>query len=292
MTFRSSVLSMNILIFCAVASTSAFGQFGTPTEPANPVAKAPRIHSLPLPTEAEARIERVLDEPTNIDLQDLTLQEAMKELETQHDINILIDMRPISDAQIKIDRKINLVVSGVSLRHCLKLILGPLGLSAVIENEVLKITTIAEFESRITTRIYPIGDLCATKDDETELLQTLECGLGKPDNGEPKYRMVISARLKSLTVRESEAVHFQIQSLLNSLRDLRITGPIPPEADPFESPAGGDGGLKPIPVKSPAGGNGGLKPIPVESPAPASESPAPGNSRLPPILRDRHKSKI
>ena len=47
---------MNILIFCAVASTSAFGQFGTPTEPANPVAKAPRIHSLPLPTEADVVI--------------------------------------------------------------------------------------------------------------------------------------------------------------------------------------------------------------------------------------------
>lgn len=218
----------------------------------------------------------MLDAPANVELtDDVELEKVLRELEKQFDIDIWLDKQAISDGGHDIDQKITLAVKRISLRSCLKLILEPLGLTTVIEDDVLKITTKAALANHITTRIYPIADLCATKDDATELLQTLECGLGKPENGEPKYHLVISARLKSLTVRESYLVHQQVQALLNSLRDLRITGPIPHEdEDPF------------APV------NDGLKPIPLESPAPANEAPTPGSGRLTPIPRNPHKSKI
>ncbi len=265
MKLRSLWMSLQVLSCYAVLSTTAsYGQFGSfGGEPTKPNATGPRVHSFPLATETEARIARVLDAPANVDLIDVELENALHQLKKQYDIEIWLDKRAISEGGLDIDQKITLAVKRVSLRSCLKLILEPLGLTTVIEDEVLKITTTAALANHITTRIYPIADLCATKDDATELLQTLECGLGKPENGDPKYHLVVSARLKSLTVRESYVVHQQVQTLLDALRDLKITGPIPLEADPFELPA-----------------------------APANKSPAPGNSRLPPILRDRHKSKI
>ncbi|MEI8380607.1 MAG: hypothetical protein WCJ09_10790 [Planctomycetota bacterium] len=252
MTIRSFCLSLQILSCYAVLSTSAsFGQFGHGgglAEPTKPNATAPRVHSFPLATENEARIERVLDAPANVELtDDVELEKVLRELEKQFDIDIWLDKQAISDGGHDIDQKITLAVKRISLRSCLKLILEPLGLTTVIEDDVLKITTKAALANHITTRIYPIADLCATKDDATELLQTLECGLGKPENGEPKYHLVVSARLKSLTVRESYVVHQQVQALLNALRDLRTTDPIPLEADPFEAPAPSNGGLKPIP---------------------------------------------
>lgn len=152
----------------------------------------------------------MLDAPANVDLIDVELAEALHQLEKQHDIDIWLDKQAISDAGQDIDQKITLAVKKVSLRSCLRLILEPLGLTTIVEDEVLKITTNAALANHITTRIYPIADLCATKDDATELLQTLECGLGKPENGEPKYHLVVSARLKSLTVRESYVVHQQV----------------------------------------------------------------------------------
>lgn len=258
MTIRSFCLSLQILSCYAVLSTSAsFGQFfmggGEPTQPN---ATGPRIHSFPLPTETEARIERVLDAPANVDLTDVELEKALRELEKQYDINIWLDKQAISDGGHDIDHKITLAVKRISLRSCLKLILEPLGLTTIIEDEVLKVTTNAALANHITTRIYPIADLCATKDDATELLQTLECGLGKPENGEPKYHLVVSARLKSLTVRESYLVHQQVQDLLNSLRDLRITGPIPlEEEDPPHDH---------VPIKE------APKPIPRDPPKPKS----------------------
>lgn len=260
MEIRSFCLSLQILSCYAVLSTSAsFGQFGHGGgwgEPTKPNATAPRVHSFPLATENEARIERVLDARVSVDLADVELVKALGELEKQYDIDIWLDKQAISDAGQDIDQKITLAVKRVSLRSCLKLILEPLGLTTIVQDDVLKVTTKAALANHITTRIYPIADLCATKDDATELLQTLECGLGKTENGEPKYHLVVSVRLKSLTVRESYLVHQQVQDLLNSLRDLRITGPIPLESeDPVQDH---------VPIKD------APKPIPRDPPKPKS----------------------
>jgi len=51
------------------------------------------------------------------------------------------------------------VLSGITLRSALKILLQDLQLTYVIEDEVMKITTVDLANERLSTRVYPVGDL-------------------------------------------------------------------------------------------------------------------------------------
>jgi hypothetical protein len=50
-------------------------------------------------------------------------------------------------------------MKGITLRSALRLLLQPLGLTYIIEDEVMKITTQAKADEKTSTRVYPVGDL-------------------------------------------------------------------------------------------------------------------------------------
>src|SRR5262249_29740363 len=54
---------------------------------------------------------------------------------------------------------ITLQLSGVTFRSTLKLLLEPQQLTYVVEDEVMKITTTTKASDRLSTRVYPVGDL-------------------------------------------------------------------------------------------------------------------------------------
>ncbi len=107
------------------------------------------------------------------------------------------------------------------MRTCLKLILEPVGLAYVIEDEVMKITTYKKTETQKATRIYPVGDLCETPEEAEQLLETIDCGLGSPRLTVDGARCVVSSKMKTLTVRGSYVVQEKVQILLLALRDAQ-----------------------------------------------------------------------
>jgi hypothetical protein len=60
---------------------------------------------------------------------------------------------------VAIDEPINRTLSGITLRSAMKIILEPLGLTYIIEDEVMKITTIIAADEKLSSRVYPVGDL-------------------------------------------------------------------------------------------------------------------------------------
>lgn len=110
-------------------------------------------------TPNEARIQKALAETTEVSFTDNPLEEAMNYLEDLHHIEIWLDKTALSDEGINSDQQINLVMSGISLRSALRLILEPLGLTYLIEDEVMKITTQAKADEKMSTRVYPVADL-------------------------------------------------------------------------------------------------------------------------------------
>src|SRR5262249_44204837 len=52
-----------------------------------------------------------------------------------------------------------LKLDGISLRSVLKLLLEPLQLTYIIEDEVMKITTATSAGAKLSTRVYYVGDL-------------------------------------------------------------------------------------------------------------------------------------
>ena len=60
---------------------------------------------------------------------------------------------------ITTDATINKQLSGITLRSALKLMLRDLGLTYVIEDEVLQITTPEDAQTQTVTKVYPVADL-------------------------------------------------------------------------------------------------------------------------------------
>ena len=110
-------------------------------------------------TPNERRIHRALSETTEVSFTDNPLEEALNYLEDLHHIEIWMDKQALQDEGVNSDQQVNLVLSGISLRSALRLMLEPLGLTYLIEDEVMKITTQAKADEKMSTRVYPVADL-------------------------------------------------------------------------------------------------------------------------------------
>ncbi len=107
----------------------------------------------------EQKIYNSLDEITNVEFPGNTLTDVIEYIGSQHNIPIILDETALSNEGISGDDEVELVLSGITLRSALKLLLKPLALTYVIEDEVMKITTEIEAELSLQTRVYPVADL-------------------------------------------------------------------------------------------------------------------------------------
>ena len=107
----------------------------------------------------ERRIREELKSPTEVEFSDIPLRDALDYVEGLHHIEIWIDDKSLSDEGISTEQTVNLKMSGISLRSVLRLLLEPLTLGYVIEDEVLKVTTQEKIEEKMQTRVYPVADL-------------------------------------------------------------------------------------------------------------------------------------
>lgn len=111
------------------------------------------------PTVAERRISAALDDQTTVNFAELPLVDAIQFLSRTHEIPIILDIISIEEAGLLVDVPINLVLAGVTLQSALKIMLSDLELTYIIEDEVMKITTIEVANEKLSTRVYPVGDL-------------------------------------------------------------------------------------------------------------------------------------
>ncbi len=108
---------------------------------------------------AERRIQASLDEQTEISFTDTPLSDVIVYLQDYHNIPIIIDTEKLNEEGIATDSPVTRTLAGVKLRSALKIILQPLALAYVIEDEVMKITTADQEKNKLQTRVYPVGDL-------------------------------------------------------------------------------------------------------------------------------------
>lgn len=219
----SGIRSIGFAGCVLLASASSQAQFGLGSVVGHvEIEEAPRtVPSFPKPTVKEAKIQQSLKWPVTVDWNDHPLEEALNDLEKQFGAEIWINKAALADEGIDSDQPVNLVIKDISAASVLKVILEPLGLAYVIEDEVLKITTQEDLDSKTVTRVYPVSDLFDTADEAKQLMETIECGLGLTKRDGEIPRFVVSARLKTLTVRDSYTVQSKVQELLLALRDAQ-----------------------------------------------------------------------
>ncbi len=112
------------------------------------------------PGSSEQRIFEALDQPArNFEFFEAPLSEVVNRLKDDHEIPIVMDDRALADASIGTDTLITKSLKGISLRSALRLMLKDHGLSYVVKDEVLVITTKEEAETSLKTKVYPVADL-------------------------------------------------------------------------------------------------------------------------------------
>lgn len=198
-------------------------------EPAAPQESAAPAKQLPkgeLP--AEERIERVLNEETDLQiLEGSTLQEALEFIARRHDIPVVPDWEgALADEQIDYDTLVTLQVIGVKLRSALKLLLEPLGLTWVVEDEVLKITTERAADRILEIHVYDVrrlGDADLDSERLAEAIQrTVRPHTWKESDAGGTATIVPLPGL--LVVSQSQRAHTEIETLLEQIQDVALGG--------------------------------------------------------------------
>ncbi len=198
----------------------------TPAE-VTPVAKptAPP-EFLPRLSPIEEKILAALSDTTEVAFADAPLEEGLKYLEDLHSVEIWLDKETLINESITPDTQVNLTLSDVSLRSALRLLLEPLGLTYIIESEVLKVTTQATADKAIITRTYPVSDLFSTREEAEELVESLVCGLGlvqKTKDGPAP--LAVSVPSAAIIARLSRSQQDQLLQLLRDLREAKSLAP-------------------------------------------------------------------
>lgn len=132
---------------------------------------------------AEQRIFEELQKETEANFPDIPLSEVMTYFSELHNITILIDSVALGDDGLTVDEPVNVSLSGIKLKSALNIILKPIGLTYVIEDEVMKITTNAKAEEIYSTRVYPVADLVIAVSTQQQAVGSSQGGFGGQQGG-------------------------------------------------------------------------------------------------------------
>ena len=184
----------------------------------------PRSVDLKQRSKSEQAIEHALAMPLKalgLEFQSAPLSEVVDFLRDEYDIEIQIDTKGLNNEGVSPDEPITTNLRNISLQSALNLMLEPLYLTYIVDNEVLLITSEDEALTRMETRAYP-ADVLGTNSYELAKLITETIA---PDSwnrrGEemPTGEGAISTALSDmLVIRQTYDVHREINELLSQLR--------------------------------------------------------------------------
>lgn len=173
------------------------------------------------PSETERRIEKALNKSVTLSFQNVPLRDFTPVLAKELSINVLIDDVALIEEGIAPDAPVTLQLSQITARSALELLLRPLGLSFVIDNEVLLVTTAVKEKEKLVSRTYPVSDLIGPNGNYAALMQMLETSTSGPwlnSDGEGGT-MTELATAGSLVVRQTSRVQQQVLNLLRQQRE-------------------------------------------------------------------------
>ncbi len=132
---------------------------------------------------AEQRIFEELQKETEANFPDIPLSEVMTYFAELHNITILINSNDLGEEGLTVDEPVNVSLSGIKLKSAMNIILKPIGLTYLIEDEVMKITTIVKADEILSTRVYPVADLVISVSAQQSSVGSSQGGFGGQQGG-------------------------------------------------------------------------------------------------------------
>jgi hypothetical protein len=179
-----------------------------------------------------ARINKALREPLHspgLEFSEVPLEDVVDVLEEEYTIPILLDTPALEDIGLGPDESVTIKLSDITLRSALRLMLRRLGLTYVIDNEVLIITTPDEAETELITCVYDVRDLTSggRKEDVGRLVDTIQATTATETWAENGGGEAEICALPSgvLVISQTQTVQEQIRQLLWALRAFNAAPP-------------------------------------------------------------------
>ncbi len=108
----------------------------------------------------ELEIQKSLSKPVEVKFINRPLNEVVGLLSQMTGVNIYLDPQGLNAEGVTVDTPVTLDLSmPISLRSALNLLLEPKGLSFVIQNEVLRVTSQQTRDSNVYAKVYYVADL-------------------------------------------------------------------------------------------------------------------------------------
>lgn len=179
-------------------------------------------------TEREKAIIQALESPVSAKFKGSSFESVIDYIQTLTGQTIIVDKATLEAAQITYDTPINAEVRRASLRTLLRKVLGEVGLTYVVKNEVIQVVTPKQAQDMLTVRSYYLGDLADTGGvslgpvfDRVRLYQTvsmliqtitesIEPDSWKVNNPEAKGTIIFNPATLTLTVKQSAEIHYML----------------------------------------------------------------------------------
>jgi hypothetical protein len=168
----------------------------------------------------EEKILNALDKPTTVEFVDLPLEDCLTFLHEYHGVNIWLDHQTLADEGVAMDAPVTLKLKNVKFESILNLILGPVQLDWVIQDEVLKITTRSSAREHPEVRTHPVQALLDAGHTPQELIESITSCIEPDSWTSGKGTAGISHSGGVLVVRGSQRVQTEIAQLLSELEDI------------------------------------------------------------------------
>lgn len=181
----------------------------------------------------DTRVLKALEEPAEFELLDAQLGDFVKQITEKHKISVKLEVAALTADGKGAETILNGKTSGTSLRSALRLYLEEQGLTYVVENDTLLITTKTAAETHESTRIYQVQDLVFTPNDpylraDFESLRDVITSTVDPETWREaggtagEIKSFQGPGIAVLIITHTEEGHEQVEKLLTDLRAARI----------------------------------------------------------------------
>ena len=179
----------------------------------------------PSESQERAKIMKALEEPTEFEFNEIPLKDVVAYLKDRHHIEIQLATKVLEEASIGTETPVTRNLQSVSLRSALRLMLGAMDLTYVVKDEVLLITTIEAANADKAVMIYPVSDLIAadpTCNGGAALIEIIKASIAPKTWRESGSDNILPFALgEALVIRQTPAVHEEVELLLTGLRRAR-----------------------------------------------------------------------
>ena len=209
---------------------------------------APAQVSLPITGEeagtAEDRLEAALQQQVSFTFPEEPLKEVIETIKLKTGLPIVIAAKKLEEAAINLETPVTVSLQNLTLESFLRNTLGELGLTFIVKDEVIQITTPEDAGSQLITRLYPVLDLVARRTAVYEASVVVTSRTAGGRMGVADYDSLIDCIITTidpdcwedvggpgsvaefdnagvLIIAQTRDVHQKIGKLLNSLRHVK-----------------------------------------------------------------------